>query len=52
VEFSALFLAIFVVMLFAWFGPRTAAVTLFLLTLAGSAATLVHHATDALKLSF
>jgi Family of unknown function (DUF5993) len=51
-EFTALFLAVAIVMLAAWFGPRTLAVTLFGLTLVAAFATYLHHATDVLKLSF
>jgi hypothetical protein len=51
-EFTALFLAITVVMLVAWWGSRTLALALFALTLVASVATYLHHATDALKLSF
>jgi hypothetical protein len=52
VEFSALFLGVLVVMLAAWFGSRMVALALFGLVLIASAATLLHHATDTLKLSF
>jgi Family of unknown function (DUF5993) len=52
VEFTALFLAVIVVMLVAWRGPRTLAVALFAATLIAAVATYLHHATDALKLSF
>jgi hypothetical protein len=51
-EFTALFLAITVVMLVAWRGSRSVALALFGVTLAASVATYLHHATDALKLSF
>jgi|ERR1700722_12134200 hypothetical protein len=51
-EFTALFLAATVVMLVAWRGPRPLALTLFAVTLIASVATYLHHATDALKLSF
>jgi hypothetical protein len=51
-EFTALFLAITIVMLVAWRGPRTAALVLFGATLIACVATYLHHATDALKLSF
>ena len=51
-EFSALFLAIVVVMLVGWFGSRTLAVILFGAVLVASVATYLHHATDVLKLSF
>jgi hypothetical protein len=51
-EFTALFLAITVVMLVAWRGSRTLALALFAATLVACVATYLHHATDALKLSF
>lgn len=51
-EFTALFLAIAIVMAVAWRGSRTLALTLFALVLIASVATFLHHATDALKLSF
>jgi Family of unknown function (DUF5993) len=51
-EFTALFLATAVVMLVAWRGSRSLALTLFAVTLIGSVATYLHHATDTLKLSF
>jgi hypothetical protein len=51
-EFTALFLAITIVMLVAWRGPRTLALSLFAVTLIACVATFLHHATDALKLSF
>jgi hypothetical protein len=51
-EFTALFLAVAVVMLAAWLAPRPVALVLFALALAASVATYVHHATDVLKLSF
>ena len=51
-EFTALFLAVTVVMLVAWFGRRSLALALFAMTLAASVATFLHHATDSLKLSF
>ena len=51
-EFAALFLAVTVVMVAAWTGPRALALALFAVTLAASIATFLHHATDALKLSF
>jgi hypothetical protein len=51
-EFTALFLAAAVVMLVAWLGPRRWALTLAVLALIASLATFIHHATDALKLSF
>jgi hypothetical protein len=51
-EFTALFLAVTVVMLAAWRGPRGLALALFAVTLIASVATYLHHATDTLKLSF
>jgi phosphatidylglycerophosphate synthase len=51
-EFTALFLAVAVVMLMAWRGPRRLALTLFAVVLLASVATYLHHATDTLKLSF
>jgi hypothetical protein len=51
-EFSGLFLGVLIVMLTAWYGPRILALVLFGLVLIASAATLLHHATDTLKLSF
>jgi len=51
-EFTALFLAVTVVMLVAWKGTRTLALVLFGAVLLASVATYLHHATDVLKLSF
>lgn len=51
-EFTALFLAIVVVMLIAWRGSRALALSLSLVVLVACAATFLHHATDTLKLSF
>jgi Family of unknown function (DUF5993) len=51
-EFTALFLAITIVMLVAWRGPRSLALTLFGAALLASVATYLHHATDTLTLSF
>jgi hypothetical protein len=51
-EFTALFLAILITMLVAWRGARTLALVLFAAVLVASVATYLHHATDALKLSF
>lgn len=51
-EFSGLFLGVLIVMLVAWWGSRTVALVLFGLVIIASAATLLHHATDTLKLSF
>ena len=51
-EFTALFLAITIVMVVAWRGSRTLALALFAAALVACVATYLHHATDALKLSF
>lgn len=51
-EFTALFLAVTIVMLVAWRGPRSLALTLFAVVLIASVATYLHHATDTLQLSF
>ena len=51
-EFTALFLATFVVMLVAWRGSRPLALGLFAALLVATLATYLHHATDTLKLSF
>jgi hypothetical protein len=51
-EFTALFLAVTVVMLAAWLGARTLALALFAVTLVACVATYLHHASDVLKLSF
>jgi hypothetical protein len=51
-EFTALFLAVAIVMLVAWRGPRSLPLTLFAAVLLASVATYLHHATDTLKLSF
>ncbi len=51
-EFTALFLAVTVVMLFAWWGPRPVALALFAATLIACVATYLYHATTALTLSF
>jgi hypothetical protein len=51
-EFTALFLAVTVVLLVAWHGPRSVALALFAISLLAAVATYLHHATDALKLSF
>jgi hypothetical protein len=51
-EFSGLFLGVLIVMLAAWYGPRLLALVLFGLLFIASAGTLLHHATDTLKLSF
>ena len=51
-EFTALFLAVTVVMLAAWWGSRAVALALFALTLIACVATYLHHATSVLPLSF
>jgi hypothetical protein len=51
-EFTALFLAVTIVMIVAWRGPRSLALGLFAAVLMASVATYLHHATDTLKLSF
>ena len=51
-EFTALFLAVTVVMLAAWLGTRALALALFAVTLVACVATYLHHASDVLKLSF
>jgi hypothetical protein len=51
-EFTILFLAIAIVMLVAWRGPRPLAMGLFGVVLVACVATYLHHATDVLKLSF
>jgi hypothetical protein len=51
-EFTALFLAVTIVMLVAWRGPRSLALSLFAVVLIASVATYLHHATDTLNLSF
>jgi Flp pilus assembly protein TadB len=51
-EFTALFLAVTIVMLVAWWGARPLALALFAVTLIAAIATYLHHASDVLKLSF
>jgi hypothetical protein len=51
-EFTALFLAVTIVMIVAWRGPRSLTLILFAAVLIASVATYLHHATDTLKLSF
>lgn len=51
-EFTALFLTIAIVMLVAWRGSRSLALVLSAAVLIACVATFLHHATDALKLSF
>jgi Family of unknown function (DUF5993) len=51
-EFSALFLAIAVVMLIAWRGLRSLTLALFGVVFVACVATYLHHATDTLGLSF
>jgi hypothetical protein len=45
-EFAALFLALTVVMLAAWWGSRALALALFAVTFLASVAIYLHHATD------
>jgi hypothetical protein len=51
-EFTALFLAVTIVMLVAWRGARSLALTLFAVVLIATVVTYLHHASDTLKLSF
>jgi uncharacterized protein DUF5993 len=51
-EFTLLFLAIAIVMVVAWWGPRPLALGMFAVVLLACVATYLHHATDTLKLSF
>jgi Na+/melibiose symporter-like transporter len=51
-EFTALFLAVAIVMLVAWRGPRSLALILFAVVFIACVATYLHHASDTLKLSF
>ena len=51
-EFTALFAAVTVMMLVAWRGSRSLALALYAGVLIAAVATYLHHATDALKLSF
>jgi Family of unknown function (DUF5993) len=51
-EFTALFLAVTIVMLVAWRGPRSLALAMYAAVLLAAVATYLHHATDTLKLSF
>jgi hypothetical protein len=51
-EFTVLFLAVAIVMLVAWRGPRQLALGLFAAVLIACVATYLHHATDTLQLSF
>lgn len=51
-ELTGLFLVLTVVMFIAWWGPRTLALTLWAATFIVSLLIHLHHATDALNLSF
>lgn len=51
-EFTALFLAVTVVLLVAWWGARAPALVLLAATLAACVATYLHHASAVLNLSF
>jgi hypothetical protein len=52
VDQTVLFLLFLLAMLLAWFGPRRPAIVLFGIALVLTVADFLHHATDALKLSF
>ena len=51
-EFTALFFAVAIVMVVAWWGTRALALALFAATLLVSIATYLQHARHLLKLSF
>ena len=51
-EFTALFLAVTLVLLAGWLGSRTLTLVLSAATFVACVATYLHHATDVLKLSF
>jgi hypothetical protein len=51
-EFTLLFLATAIAMLVAWRGSRPLTLGLFAAVMIACVATYLHHATDALKLSF
>jgi hypothetical protein len=51
-EFTALFLALTIVQLVAWCGPRPLAFALFAATLTATVLTFLYHASDTLNLSF
>jgi hypothetical protein len=51
-EFTLLFLAVTIILLVAWHGPRALALALFAATLLASVATYLHHARAVLTLSF
>ena len=50
--FAAQFLAVTIVMLFAWLGSRKTALAVFAVVLITSVTIYLDHATDVLKLSF
>jgi hypothetical protein len=49
---TVLFVLFLLALLLAWFGPRRGAIAVFCIALALTVADFLHHATDALKLSF
>jgi hypothetical protein len=49
---TVLFLLFLLAMLLGWFGPRRPAIAVFCIALVLFVADFLHHATDALKLSF
>ena len=51
-EFTALFLAVTIVQLAAWYGSRPLALGVFAATLIASVLAYLHHASDTLNLSF
>jgi hypothetical protein len=51
-EFTALFLAVSIVMIVAWWGARALALALYAATIVAAVATYLHHARDVLSLSF
>ena len=51
-EFTALFLAVTILMLVAWWGPRGLALALYGASIAAAVATYLYHARDVLSLSF
>ena len=51
-EFTALFLAVTILMLVAWWGSRAWAIALYGASIAAAVATYLYHASDTLSLSF
>ena len=51
-DFTLLFLAVTIVLIAAWYGTRTLALSLFAATLLACIATYLHHASSVLNLSF